>query len=121
MTRELNPDQLKVIKWLTTPEKKRKPEKLEDLAAEIGVRPATIRRWRTRKLDALAAEEARMKLLEHLPGVYETMAKLAQEGSHEHLRHFLNIVAGQSGVVSKEMESTRCKGGDNHAYDRQLL
>jgi DNA-binding MurR/RpiR family transcriptional regulator len=121
MTRELNTDQLEVVSWLTTPENERKPETLEELAAEIGVRPATIKRWRTRKLDTLAAEEARMRLLEHLPGVYRTLANKAEDGSHEHIRLFLNIAAGQSGVVCKEMELKRCKGGDNHAYDRRIL
>jgi phosphoglycolate phosphatase-like HAD superfamily hydrolase len=112
MTRELNSDQMKVIKWLTSPENERKPETLEDLATEIGVRPATIQRWRTRKLDALAAEEARMRLLEHLPGVYETMAKLAEDGSHEHIRLFLRIAAGEPKVACKETELKRCKGGE---------
>jgi DNA-binding MurR/RpiR family transcriptional regulator len=121
MTRELNTDQLEVVSWLTTPENERKPETLEELAAEIGVRPATIKRWRTRKLDTLAAEEARMKLLEHLPGIYRTLASKAEDGSHEHIRLFLNIAAGQSGVVCKGMELKRCKGGDNHAYDRRIL
>jgi DNA-binding MurR/RpiR family transcriptional regulator len=121
MTRKLNTDQLKVVSWLTTPEKERKPKTLEDLASEIGVRPATIQRWRTRKLDALAAEEIRMRLLERLPGVYETLANKAEDGSHEHIRLFLNIAAGQSGVACKETELKRCKGGENHAYDRRIL
>jgi DNA-binding MurR/RpiR family transcriptional regulator len=115
MTRELNTDQLEVVSWLTTPESERKPETLEELAAEIGVRPATIRRWRTRKLDALAAEEARMRLLEHLPEVYQTLANKAQEGSHEHIGLFLRIAAGQPAVACEEMEPKRCKGGENYA------
>jgi len=112
MTRELNTLQMKVVSWLATPENERNPETLEDLATEIGVRPATIRRWRSRKLDALAAEEVRMRLVEHLPGVYETMAKLAEDGSFKHIRLFLNIVAEQSGVACKETELKRCKGGE---------
>ena len=119
--RELTADQMKVLRWLSTPEMEREQKTLDDLAAEIGVRPATIKRWRTRKLDTLAAEEARMRLLEHLPGVYRTLASKAEDGSHEHIRLFLNIAAGQSGVVCKEMELKRCKGGDNHAYDRRIL
>jgi DNA-binding MurR/RpiR family transcriptional regulator len=115
MTRELNTDQMKVIEWLTTPENERKPKTLEALATEIGVRPATIRRWRTQKLDALAAEEARMKLLEHLPGVYEAMARLAEDGSHEHIRLFLNIAAGQFGAERKQTEPKRCKGDKFYA------
>ena len=65
--RELTTDQMKVLRWLATPEREREPKTLEDLATEIGVRPATILKWRSRKLDALAAEESRMKLFEHLP------------------------------------------------------
>jgi len=115
MTRELNADQMKVVSWLITPEKERKPKTLEALATEIGVRPATIRRWRSRKLDALAAEEVRMRLLEHLPGVYEAMARLAEDGSHEHIRLFLNIAAGEPKVACIEMEPTSPKGGDTNA------
>jgi DNA-binding MurR/RpiR family transcriptional regulator len=119
--RELTTDQMRVVSWLATPERQREPKTLEDLATEIGVRTATILKWRSRKLDTLAAEEARMRLLEHLPGVYRTLANKAEDGSHEHIRLFLNIAAGQSGVVCKEMELKRCKGGDNHAYDRRIL
>jgi hypothetical protein len=108
---------MRVVSWLSVPEDKREPKTLEDLATEIGVRPATILKWRSRTLDTLAAEEARMRLLEHLPGVYRTLANKAEDGSHEHIRLFLNIAAGQSGVVCKEMELKRCKGGDKHAYD----
>src|SRR5918993_5957798 len=97
--RELTTDQMRVVSWLATPEMEREPKTLEDLATEIGVRPATIKRWRTRRLDTLAAEEARMRLLERLPGVYRTLASKAEDGSHEHIRLFLNIAAGQSGVV----------------------
>jgi methylphosphotriester-DNA--protein-cysteine methyltransferase len=100
-TREPNTDQMRVVSWLTTPENDREPKTLEVLAAEIGVRPATIRRWRTRKLDALAAEEARMRLLEHLPVVYEALAKKAEDGSHEHIRLFMRITAGQFGAERK--------------------
>jgi DNA-binding MurR/RpiR family transcriptional regulator len=119
--RELTTDQMRVVSWLATPEMEREPKTLEDLATEIGVRTATILKWRSRKLDTLAAEEARMRLLEHLPGVYRTLANKAEDGSHEHIRLFLNIAAGQSRVVCKEMELKRCKGGDNHAYDRRIL
>jgi hypothetical protein len=67
--RELTTDQMRVVSWLATPEMEREPKTLEDLAAEIGVRSATILKWRTQKLDALAAEESRMKIFEHLPTV----------------------------------------------------
>jgi DNA-binding MurR/RpiR family transcriptional regulator len=90
-TRELSSDQLRVVAWLATPETQRNPKTLNALAAEIGVRPATIQRWRSKKLGPLAAAEARFGLVEHLPEVYETLAKKAQEGSPEHLELFLRV------------------------------
>ena len=92
--RELTTDQMKVLRWLTTPEMEREPKTLDDLAAEIGVRPATILKWRSRKLDALAAEESRMKLFEHLPEVYEVLAREAADGSPEHMKLFLTVARG---------------------------
>jgi hypothetical protein len=92
--RELTTDQMKVLRWLATPEREREPKTLEDLATEIGVRPATILKWRSRKLDALAAEETRMKLFEHLPKVYEVLAKGAADGSPEHMKLFLTVARG---------------------------
>jgi DNA-binding MurR/RpiR family transcriptional regulator len=92
--RELTPDQMKVLRWLTTPETEREPKTLDDLAAEIGVRTATILKWRSRKLDALAAEETRMNLFEHLPEVYEVLAREAADGSPEHMELFLRVARG---------------------------
>ena len=97
--RELTTDQMKVLRWLSRPENEREPKTLEDLATEIGVRPATILKWRSRKLDALAAEETRMKLFEHLPEVYDVLAKGAADGSPEHMKLFLTVVRGH-GVPS---------------------
>src|SRR5215210_9410220 len=92
--RELTTDQMRVVSWLSTPEMEREPKTLDNLAAEIGVRTATILKWRSRKLDALAAEETRMKLFEHLPEVYEVLAKEAADGSPEHMELFLTVVCG---------------------------
>ena len=72
----------------------REPKTLEDLATEIGVRPATILKWRSRKLDALAAKETRMKLFERLPEIYEVLAKEAADGSPEHMELFLRVACG---------------------------
>jgi hypothetical protein len=85
---------MRVVSWLATPETRRNPETLDALAAEIGVRPATIQRWRSKKLAPLAAEEARFGLVEHLPEVFETLAKKAEDGSPEHIRLFLQIASG---------------------------
>jgi hypothetical protein len=85
---------MRVVSWLATPEMEREPMTLEDLATEIGVRPATILKWRSRKLDALAAEETRMKLFEHLPEVYDVLAKEAAGGSPEHMKLFLTVARG---------------------------
>jgi hypothetical protein len=92
--RELTTDQMRVVSWLATPEMEREPKTLEDLAAEIGVRSATILKWRTQKLDALAAEESRMKIFEHLPEVYDVLAKEATDGSPEHMKLFLTVARG---------------------------
>ena len=85
---------MRVVSWLSVPEDKREPKTLKDLAAEIGVRPATIQRWRARKLDALAVKETRMKLFEHLPEVYEVLAREAADGSPEHMELFLRVACG---------------------------
>ena len=85
---------MKVLQWLSSPENEREPKTLDDLAAEIGVRPATILKWRSRKLDALAAEETRMKLFEHLPEIYQTLVRQAGDGSPEHIALFLKITTG---------------------------
>jgi hypothetical protein len=85
---------MKVLRWLSSPETEREPKTLDALAAEIGVRPATILKWRSRKLDALAAEESRMKLFEHLPEVYEVLAREAADGSPEHMKLFLTVARG---------------------------
>ena len=92
--RELTADQMRVVSWLTTPRDRREPNTIEELAKEIGVRPATILKWRSRKLDALAAEESRMQLLEHLPEIYQTLVRQAGDGSPEHIALFLKITTG---------------------------
>ena len=92
--RELTPDQMKVLRWLATPEMEREPKTLEDLATEIGVRPATILKWRSRKLDTFAAKETRMNLLERLPEVYEVLGREAADGSPEHMELFLRVACG---------------------------
>ena len=85
---------MKVLRWLSSPENEREPKTLDDLAAEIGIRPATILKWRSRRLDALAAEETRMKLFEHLPEVYDVLAREAADGSPEHMKLFLTVARG---------------------------
>ena len=92
--RELTTDQMRVVSWLTTPRDRREPNTIEELAKEIEVRPATILKWRSRKLDALAAEESRMQLLEHLPEVYKVLAREAADGSPEHMKLFLTVARG---------------------------
>jgi DNA-binding MurR/RpiR family transcriptional regulator len=92
--RELTTDQMRVVSWLTTPGDQREPDTIEELAKELEVRPATILKWRSRKLDALAAEETRMKLLEHLPEIYEALARKAADGSPEHMELFLRVASG---------------------------
>jgi len=92
--RELTADQMKVVSWLTTPRDRREPNTIEELAKEIGVRPATILKWRSRKLDTFAAKETRMNLLERLPEVYEVLGREAADGSPEHMELFLRVACG---------------------------
>ena len=92
--RELTADQMRVVSWLTTPRDRREPNTIEELAKEIGVRPATILKWRSRKLDTFAAKETRMKLFERLPEVYEVLAREAADGSPEHMELFLRVACG---------------------------
>jgi len=110
---ELTTAQRRLVSWLATPESEREPRTVDALATEIGVRPATIERWRTHKLDAVATQKAHMRLLEHLPGVYQTLARKAEGGSHEHIALFLRITAGELGAEFKEVVQKGCKGGDN--------
>ncbi len=127
MARELTTEQLKVVSWLATPENERKPRTLEDLATEIGVRPATIQRWRSRKLEPLAAEEARLKLSEYLPDVYEILAKKAADGSPEHMKLYLEVASGcrllpSTPTAQGEIGALMCteanmNRGDDFVYD----
>jgi DNA-binding MurR/RpiR family transcriptional regulator len=113
--KELTTAQRRLVSWLATPETEREPRTLDALASEIGVRPATIQRWRTHKLDAIATKKARMRLLEHLPGVYQTLARKAEDGSHEHIGLFLSIIAGQPRGECKELEPIGGTGDDKYA------
>jgi len=94
--KELTAAQRRLVLWLATPQNEREPKTLDALAAEIGVRPATIQRWRTQKLEPLAAEEARLRLVEHLPEIYEALAKKAADGSAEHMELFLKLACGHA-------------------------
>ncbi len=113
-TSELTTAQRRLVSWLATPEIEREPRTVDALATEIGVRTTTIERWRTHKLDALATQKARMRLLEHLPDVYQALARKAEGGSHEHIGLFLRITAGELGAEFKEVVQKGCMGGDNY-------
>ncbi len=114
--KELSRNQLRVVSWLTTAENQREPKTIEELAEEIGVRPATIQRWRSRRLDAVAAEEIRMKLFEHLPQIYETVAEKAEGGSPEHIGLFLKIAnaapSEPADLMCTDTKPSRGKGDD---------
>jgi hypothetical protein len=106
MTRDakhLTPEQLRVVAWLAAPEKSREPKTLPELADEIGVKVATIYRWRERlNLDEWASDEARKGLFLHLPEVYKVLAERAKSGSYPHMKLFLETTGGYavSGDVS---------------------
>jgi hypothetical protein len=90
--RELTADQNRLLVWLSSPRGERAPETLEALAQELGVKPKTLQRWRTKlDLDAVAAEGARRRLLESLPTVYRVLAQKAEEGSHDHIKLYLGV------------------------------
>ena len=92
-TKELTGTQRQVL-WFLRPTGSEKAQHRRGAAKEIGDRPPTIFKWRSRKLDALAAEETRMKLFERLPEVYEVLAKEAADGSPEHMKLFLRVTRG---------------------------
>jgi hypothetical protein len=69
-------------------------------------------RW---TVGAIAPKKARMRLLEHLPGVYQTLARKAEDGSHEHIGLFLSITAGQPRGECKELEPIGGTGDDKYA------
>ena len=112
--KELTAAQRRLVLWLATPQNEGEPKTLDALAAEIGVRPATIQRWRAHNLDALATQQARMRLLEYVPSVYQTLARKAEDGSHKHIELFMEIITGQLGAETIEMEPKRGKGDDSH-------
>ena len=90
--REPTAGQNRLLAWLSSPKGERAPQTLEDLAKELGVKPKTLQRWRTKlDLDAAAAEGARRRLLESLPTVYRVLARKAEEGSQEHIQLYLGV------------------------------
>ena len=89
---ELTAGQNRLLAWLSSPRGDRAPGTLEDLAKELGVKPKTLQRWRTKlDLDAVAAERTRRRLLENLTTVYGVLAQKAEEGSHEHMKLYLEV------------------------------
>ena len=118
---------MKVVSWLATPEAQRNPKTLDALAAEIGVRPATVQRWRDGKLEPLVTKEVRLRLVEHLPDIYEALAEKAAAGSVEHVELFLRV-AGEyvppapstplprekADLMCIETQIDRNKGCDDH-------
>ena len=108
MTRDakyLTPEQMRVVAWLATPVKNREPRTQAELANEIGVKVATISRWRERlNLDDWASNEARKGLFLHLPEVYEVLAEKAKSGSYPHMKLFLENTGS---YIAAEDESAR--------------
>ena len=91
----LTTEQIRVVAWLASPLGSREPNTQDELAGEIGVKAATISRWRERlNLDARASKEARKGLALHLPQVYEVLAEKAKAGSYPHMKLFLETTGG---------------------------
>lgn len=52
----LTANQVEVVRWLATPQKRRQLKTEAELAADLGVRPATVSKWRKKLgLDAHAS------------------------------------------------------------------
>jgi hypothetical protein len=71
----------------------------------MGVRPATVSKWRKKlDLDAHASEMVRQELYGHLPEVYEVLGERARTGSIDHMKLLLEVAEGigntESSVVS---------------------
>ena len=119
---------MRVVSWLSMPEAQREPKTLDALAEQIGVRPATIQRWRDGKLEPLVTKEVRLRLVEHLPDIYEALAEKAAAGSVEHVELFLRV-AGEyvppatspsmfgetAGLMCTDTQIDRNKVSDDHA------
>lgn len=57
MADALTPDQERYAEWLATPKPARRPDTEKALAADIGVNPVTLRRWRDLESLKLRVEE----------------------------------------------------------------
>ena len=103
--KKLNKEQMRLVEWLATPKDSRTPTTLGELTKEIGVSPGTISRWRRNlNVDEQAAEIARQGLFDHLPEIYERLAKEAKGGSSQHIRLFLEVTNSHSQKIDITME-----------------
>jgi DNA-binding CsgD family transcriptional regulator len=103
--RVLTANQAEVVRWLATPQESRQPKTEAELAKEMGVRPATVSKWRKKlDLDAHASEIVRQELYSHLPEVYGVLVETARTGSIDHMKLLLEVAEGigntESCVVS---------------------
>lgn len=86
-------EQQAAIEWLALPSHLRNPKSQVELAAEIGVHPITITKWK-RKPEFVKAftELARNYLRGELPAVYGALTREAVEGDIAAIKLYLQLL-----------------------------
>jgi hypothetical protein len=78
---------LRFIDWLATTKYERKPSTQELLAAEMGINPRTLTRWKSMpELSEAVTRRARDLLGDDLPEIYGALRREAIRGSFQHIK-----------------------------------
>jgi hypothetical protein len=79
--------QLRFIDWLASTKYERKPPTQELLAAEMGINPRTLTRWKSMpELSEAVTQRARDLLGDDLPEIYGALRREAIGGSFQHIK-----------------------------------
>jgi transposase-like protein len=90
--RNLTANQEKFLAWLALPAAQRNPKTETEFAAELGVNPSTLWRWKKdHNLAARAAELARDMLKDDLPEIYAALKREAKGGTYQHIKLALEV------------------------------
>ena len=84
-------DKEKLVDWLATPSKYRKPGTVAGYANANDWDAATIHRWKKR-LITKANELAKSMLISHLPNVLDAIIDEAENGSINHIKLYLQMI-----------------------------
>jgi hypothetical protein len=85
-------NQLKFIEWLAMPKSDRQPDTIELLAAQMGVNPVTLYRWKKQEGFQEAVNAlARASVGSRLPEVYGALLREAEKGSFQHIKLTLEL------------------------------